>query len=108
MGKMIAFLIWAAVGCLFIGLGLSAFFQKKEVGFWANIPVEAMGDVKKYNAAVGKLFIAYGLVFIVLGLPLLSGQNSPLILFSVLGIVAESVAAMAVYNLLICKKYKKP
>ena len=39
-------------------------------------------DRKKYNAAVGKLFSVFGIVFILLGLPLLAGQNSPWIFLS--------------------------
>ena len=36
-GKMMtAFTIWAIVGCVLIGIGISAFFSKKAVGFWAN------------------------------------------------------------------------
>lgn len=66
-----------------------------------------MRDVKAYNRAVGKLFIGYGIVFAVLGLPMLAGQNSGLIVISVLGVVAESIGAMAVYILAIQKKYEK-
>lgn len=47
-----------------------------------------------------------GLVFILLGLPLLDGQNSPLILLSLLGVVFEVIIMMAVYILVITKKYK--
>ena len=107
MGNMIAFIIWAAVGCLIIGIGISAFFRKKAVGFWANVEVEPMNDIRKYNCAMGKLFIAYGAIFILLGLPMLSDQNSPLIILSVLGIMLETIVAMAIYTLIIARKYKK-
>ena len=43
----------------------------------------------------------------ILGLPMLAGQNSGLIVISVLGVVAESIGAMAVYILAIQKKYEK-
>lgn len=107
MGEKIGFIIWAVVGCFIIGIGISAFFRKKAVGFWANVEVEPMNDIKKYNYAMGKLFIVYGVIFIVLGLPMLSGQNSPFILLSVLGIMVETIAAMIIYTLVISKKYKK-
>lgn len=107
MGEMIGFILWAVVGCFIIGVGISAFFRKKEVGFWANAEVEPMNDIKNYNRAVGKLFIAYGVIFILLGLPMLSEQNSPLIILSVLGIMVETIAAMAIYTLVIAGKYKK-
>lgn len=102
---MIGFVIWAIVGLLIAGIGVSAFFSKKAVGFWANIEVEEMTDIKKYNAAVGTLFIAYGLVFIILGTPVLSSYTA-LILFSVIGVMIETIAAMIIYTQVISKKYR--
>ncbi len=107
MEKIIGFIIWAVVGCFIIGIGISAFFRKKSVGFWANIEVESMNDIKNYNYAMGKLFIAYGVIFILLGLPMLSVQNSIYIIFSILGIMVETIATMIIYTLVIVKKYKK-
>ncbi len=106
-GNVLGFVIWAIVGCFFIGLGVFALSSKKPVGFWANAKVFEVIDVKKYNGAVAKLFCVYGIVFILLGLPLLSGQNSPLILISVIGVMVETIITMAVYTTVIEKKYKK-
>lgn len=103
----IGFMIWSAVGCLFIGLGIYSFFAKKAVGFWANAEMFQVTDIKKYNRAVGKLFCIFGIVFIILGLPLLSGQNSAWILLSVLGVMIECITIMMVYTTVIEKKYKK-
>ncbi len=66
-----------------------------------------MTDVKKYNGAVGKLFIGYSIVFILLGLPMLSGQNAPWIILSIGGIMVESIGAMIIYTVVIEKKYRK-
>ena len=66
-----------------------------------------MKDVKRYNRAVGKLLIVFGVVFALLGLPLLAGQGSLAIIISILGVVGESIAAMAVYILVIQEKYEK-
>lgn len=106
-GRMIGFIVWVILGCFMIGLGIRAFFSKKPVGFWANIKTFPVNDIKGYNHATGKLFIYYGLIFIVLGTPLLSGQNTPYILFSILGIMIETIAIMAIYNLVITKKYRE-
>ena len=107
--SVLAFVIWSVVGLLFVGMGIYAFFSKKAqpMGFWANAKMFEVTDVRKYNAAMGKLFIGFGLVFIVLGLPLLSGQNSALIILSVFGVMAEAICMMAIYVLVIEKKYKK-
>lgn len=106
-GRFIGFILWCVVGVLFLGLAISAWFSGKPVGFWANIKAPEVSDVKKYNHAVSKLFIAYGIVFLLLGLPLLAGPGSPWIILSILGIMFETILAMAVYSLVIEKKYKK-
>ena len=106
-GSIIAFIIWSIVGIFIIGLGLGTFFSKKEVGFWANAGRFLVTDVKKYNGDVGKLFIGYGIVFILLGVSMLTGQNSPWIILSIGGIMVESIAAMVIYTVVIEKKYRK-
>lgn len=106
-GSQIGFLAWSICGCLFIALGIYAHFTRKTMGFWANAKAPEMTDVKSYNRAVGKLFCVYGFVFALLGLPLLSGQNAPLILVSVIGVMIETIVTMAVYSLGIEEKYKK-
>lgn len=106
-GILWGFVMWMAGGCLMVALGVSAFFAKKEVGFFCNVRPLPMRDVKAYNRAVGRLFIGYGIVFILLGLPLLAGQNKGMIILSILGVVAESIAAMAVYILAIQNKYEE-
>lgn len=106
-GAMTGFILWLIAGCLLMALGIGAFFAKKEVGFFNNVKPLPMRDVKAYNRAVGKLLIIYGIVFMALGLPLLAGQNSALLLLSILGVVAETIGAMAVYILVIQNKYEK-
>lgn len=106
-GRIVGFVGWIIVGCFLIGIGIAAFFKKKAFDFWANIKAGPVSDIKKYNYAVGKLFILYGVIFILLGTPLLMGQNSPLILLSIVGIMIETIITMATYSLVIEKKYRK-
>ncbi|MEF9941436.1 MAG: hypothetical protein RSA90_05575 [Lachnospiraceae bacterium] len=106
-GGTIGFIVWALVGCFMIGLGIRAFFSKKVVGFWANIKTFRVNDIRGYNHATGKLFILYGVVFIVLGMPLLSGQNTPYILLSVLGVMMETIVIMVIYSLVVTKKFEE-
>lgn len=105
--NMIGFVGWVLVGCFLIGIGVAAFFKKKAVGFWANMEAEPVSDIKNYNCAVGKLFVLYGVVFMLLGMPFLMGQNSPFILISIIGVMIETIIMMAVYSLVIEKKYRK-
>ncbi|MDE5864953.1 MAG: hypothetical protein K2K56_09060 [Lachnospiraceae bacterium] len=104
---MIGFIIWALCGLMFIGFGISAFSAKEAVGFWANAKVPPIEDVTAYNKAVGKLWCVMGVIFIVLGLPLLSGQNSPLILISVIGVLLEIITVMIIYTIGIEGKYRR-
>ncbi len=106
-GTLIGFGIWCITGCFFIGLGINALHSKEAVGFWANAKMFEVTDVRKYNKAMCKLFCIMGVVFIFLGIPLLSKQNSVLILLSGVGVMIEVVVVMAVYITVIEKKYKK-
>ncbi len=106
-GTALGFFLWTVCGAVFIGIGIFSLFAKKPLGFWANAETFAVDDVKGYNRALGKLWTVYGAAFILLGLPLLAGQNSPLIvLVSVPGVMAATIAAMCVYTLVIEKKYR--
>ena len=51
-----AFVIWCLCGCLFIGLGVFAFFSKKPVGFWANVKTFAVND-EKVQCGDGKVVL---------------------------------------------------
>ena len=102
---LIGFGIWCITGCFFIGLGIFSFFSKKAIGFWANVDMFEVTDIKKYNSAMGKLFCTMGVIFILLGFPLL--QNTIWILFSVIGVFVEVIMAMIIYTTVIEKKYKK-
>ncbi len=64
-------------------------------------------DVKGYNRASGLLFIIYGIIFVILGIPLLEGQNTPYVLLSVIGVMVETIVIMAAYSLVIVKKYEE-
>ena len=104
---MVAFIIWVIVGSCFVGLGIFSFFSEKVTRFCANTELNEINDVKKYNNAMGKLWCSFGIVFIVLGIPLLDEQNSPFIFLSVIGVVVEVITLMIIYTTVIEKKYRK-
>ncbi|MCI8359361.1 MAG: hypothetical protein HFI51_14610 [Lachnospiraceae bacterium] len=105
---MIAFFIWLLIGIAFISYGVYAFFSKKAVpfGFWANAEAFPVKNVRAYNRAVGRLWCVFGVVLALLGIPLLQGQNTPGVIVSVLGTMIAAIAAMAVYVLVIERKYR--
>lgn len=107
--KLTAFIIWAIIGILFILMGVYDMKSKKTkpFGFWANADVIPVEDVKGYNRALGKLWCVYGVLFTLIGLPLLDGQNSGLIIITMLGTLFISIAAMIVYVVGIEGKYRK-
>ncbi len=106
---LIAFIIFAIMGVLFIVMGIYNLNSKKAkpFGFWANAEVAPIEDVKGYNRALGILWCVYGVLFMLNGLPLLDGQNSGLIIIPILGTMLISIAAMVVYVVGIEPKYRK-
>ena len=81
--------------------------KAKPFGFWANAEVAPIEDVKGYNRALGILWCVYGVLFTLIGLPLLDGQNSGLIIIPILGAMLISIAAMVAYVVGIEPKYRK-
>ncbi len=104
---LIGFGIWFACGCMFIGFGIHALRSKEAMGFWANAKMFEVTDVKKYNRAMCKLFCAMGVIFILLGIPLLIPEATVWILLPVVGVMVELIAMMVIYVTVIEKKYKK-
>lgn len=106
---IIAFIIWVLVSLIFVVIGVYDIRSDKVAGFWANAkrPEVAPEHVKAYNRAVGILWIGFAIIYILLGLPLLAGDNSPLIVITLLGSLLSVVVLMAVYVLVIEKKYCK-
>lgn len=109
MGRGIGFVLWALFGALFIGMGIYDYVspQKRPLGFWANAKVAQISDVKRYNRALGKLWMVFGGVFILLGLPLLQESDSATIVIPILGAMGECIVACAVYTVGIEGKYRK-
>ena len=108
-GRWIAFIIWALMGVLFIAMGIYYLSSKKAkpFGFWANAEVPSIENVKGYNRALGILWCVYGVLFMLIGLPLLDGQNQSMIIIPILGAMLISIAAMVVYVVGIEPKYRK-
>lgn len=107
-----AFIIWLLLGMFFIWEGIYCIKSKKEVafGFWTNgkKPLIEDENIKAYNKALGKLWCAYGFFFILLGIPVVLGeQNSPIIIITLVGGILEVIALIAIYTIKIEGKYKK-
>lgn len=109
MARIVAFVLWLFVSLLFVALGIYIIKSKKAkpFGFWANAEAPEVTDVKGYNKALGKLWIIFGVGFAVDGLPLLAGQNSALVMISVIGAMFLCIGIMVYYSLAIEAKFKK-
>ena len=80
----------------------------KQVGFWANIEIPEIEDVRGFNKAVGKLFITYGVVFILIGIPLIPSifyKYKLLIFIPIIGTIFETIWIMVYFVMKIEKKY---
>lgn len=104
-GMLWVFVICVSAGLLFVGLGIGCLKSKKAVGFWSMTDSPKVKNVKKYNRAVGVLWIEYGLVFVFLSTSLFGGQNSMGIVIFILGCMFESIMAMVVYTVYIEPRY---
>ena len=105
--NILNFILWAISGCLMIAIGISAFFSKKQVGFMANVNPPKVKDVKGYNHATGKLFVLFGVLLIVFGVPILFDKSSLFIFLSIIGVLILTIVTMAVYVLYIEEKYRE-
>ena len=107
--RLMAFIIWAILGVFFIAMGIYDIKSKKAkpFGFWANADVAPIEDVKGYNRARGILWCVYGVLFTLIGLPLLGGQSEALLIIPILGAVFLSIGAMVAYVVGIEPKYRK-
>ena len=105
----LAFIIWIIVGLIFTIYGAIVMCSKKErpFGFWANSQMFAVTDTKAYNRATGKLFVGFGIVFCILGFPLLMGEESGLVMITSIGTMFASIVTMTIYVTIIEKKYRK-
>lgn len=65
------------------------------------------GYLSEYALLDWEFMIIFGIIFIILGTPLLDGQNTPYVLISIIGIEMETIISMAVYILGIERKYRK-
>ena len=111
--NMIAYLICLACALLFVILGFACFWAAKKgkvVGFFSNVKPpepEELSDVAAFDRAVGKLWIAAGITFALLFLPLLFSQDdSPLILLSIIGSIFWAIGLIVIYLQGIEKKYR--
>ena len=107
--RIMAYIIWAILGVFFIAMGIYDINSKKEkpFGFWANADVAPIEDVRGYNRALGILWCVYGILFALIGLPLLGGQSGALLIIPILGAVFLSIGAMVAYVVGIEPKYRK-
>lgn len=111
-GRILGYCLWSLCGLFFIIMGIYNIFSKttRPFGFWANAETFTVKpeNIRAYNRALGKLWIVAGILFILIGLPLLiCGQNSPWMMIPILGAMLESIFLMITYVLVIEKKYRK-
>lgn len=106
--EIMGFVIWVICGLLFVRIGIYDYMSKKQVGFWANFDVPEVEDVIGFNKAVGRLFITYGVVFILIGIPLIPSifyKNVLLVFIPIIGTVFETIWLMVYFVMKIEKDY---
>lgn len=102
---IVAFLLWVISGLVFVGIGIYCRYAKKAVGFWSNAEQIEVTNIQKYNIAIGKLWIIFGCIFIVLGIPLLIEKNTGCWMISILGGIFALLGLIICYVFLIEDKF---
>lgn len=108
MGNVIGYIIFLLVCALFVVIGIVSWNSKAPVGFFSNVKApddSDISDIKGYNHAVARIWFVFAGGLALLGLPLLAGQNSPLIIITVIGSLWLCIALIVVY-MRVEKKYK--
>lgn len=101
------FVIWTVCALLPVGIGIHAWNAKKPVGFFASEEPPEVKDPIRYNHAVSRLWIAFALLFELLGLPLFFlRQNSPVFILPILGTVFLCIGLILVYFRILAKHGK--
>lgn len=101
-----AFIVWSVLAVFFVVLGIVTLNSKKAVGFWANVKVPEIADVKAYNKALSVLWFVFAVVFELLGLPLLLGNDAATVVISFIGTFFLILVTMGRY-MVIENKYRK-
>ena len=110
MQQIAGFIILCLIGCIFIGRGIYSLLSKKPMGFNLNLrffvalDIKTVTDIKKYNRAVACLYIAYGVGWILLCVPML--LNIAWALFSMVGVLVLTVITLSIDSNFIVKKYR--
>ncbi|SFA79942.1 hypothetical protein SAMN05216249_102202 [Acetitomaculum ruminis DSM 5522] len=101
------FIIWTIVSLIFLGIAFVSWKAKEPVGFFTGVEAPEVIDTVKYNHSVAILWLIYGVLLELLGLPLLFlKQNSAGFVFSIIGVVLLCLLLVVAY-LKIANKYKK-
>lgn len=110
----IAYIIWLLISLIFVILGVYDWKNAENgsvFGFYNICPppkAEQLTDVTAYNRAVSKLLIGSGIVFALIGLPLLSSDNEAVIvLVGVLGSIFWVISMVLAYECIIMRKYRR-
>lgn len=106
MGSIIGFVVWVLVDLIFLFVGISAWNKKEPVGFFTFVSPPKVSNVTGYNHSVAKLWFFFATVMLLLGLPMFAGQNSPLIIISIIGLLFLVIAVVIIY-LHIEEKYRE-
>lgn len=107
MGRIIGFIIWLICCFIFVHIGIFSLKADKPVGFFAQSEPPKVKDVKAYNKAVAKIWFFFAAGMLILGLPLIiGGQNSPLIIISIIGTMFLAIGICVIY-IFVENKYKE-
>lgn len=96
---MVGFIIWTICTFIFVMIGVSAWKAKEPATFFTGEkpPRIPEANITKFNHSVAKIWFVFSAFFEALGMPLLLFENSPLLIFMVLGAVVFVIGMIIAY-----------
>ena len=99
---VIGFLIWTITSIIILGIAISTWKSKDPTGFYTGVKPPEVKDTRRYNHQVALLWLAYAMLFELLGIPLLFlKQNSVFSIFIIFGVMAITLLLMIGYHFIL-------
>ena len=99
---IIGFVIWSIIGIIILGIAISTWKSKDPTGFYTGVKPPEVKDTRRYNHQVAILWLAYAILFELLGIPILFlKQNSVSFVFIIFGVMAITLLLMIGYHFIL-------
>lgn len=104
---MIKYFFWLLCGIPFMvyGMYIMLYKEKKVFGFWSNVDIPKVKDIKKFNEKLSRVIMLYGIGFMFCMYPIIfAEQNDSSFIIIMIGIMFLNIITMASWFLYVYKE----